>query len=76
MFIKQALRNSKSCKCDRGFFWGSKSSSANTGKQFLIDKEEEMKVMQYRGNIEDFNKNARTFELYLQGKEAPDVSID
>ena len=32
--------------------------------------------MQYRGKIEDFNRNAKRFELYLQGKEAPEVSID
>ena len=59
MFMKQALQNSPVRICNRGFFWGSKSSSANAGKQFLIDKEEEMKVMQYRGQIDDFNRNAK-----------------
>ena len=35
----------------RCFFWG---SSKATPAMPVIDKEDEMKVMQYRGQIEDF----------------------
>ena len=50
----------------RGFFWG-KKAAANTAALPLIDKDEEVKIMQYRGKIEDFNNNAHLFESYLTG---------
>ena len=57
----------------RGLFWSSSSAPATP---ILIEKEEEMKIMQYRGRIDDFNQNAKKFELYLRGKEAPESTID
>ena len=53
----------------RGFFWGSKKT-INVAAP-LIDKDEEMKIMQYRGKIEDFNTRATEFEMYLRDEEVP-----
>ena len=60
MIKKQLLSTTQ-----RGFFWG-KKAAANTAAP-LIDKDEEVKIMQYRGKIEDFNNNAHLFESYLNG---------
>ena len=56
----------------RGFFWGRKAS-ANIAAP-LIEKDEEMKIMQYRGRIEEFNANAHKFESYLRGEESDQTS--
>ena len=48
----------------RGFFW-SRKAAVNPAAP-LIEKEEEMKIMQYRGRIDEFNKNAAAFESYLR----------
>jgi hypothetical protein len=42
------------------FFWGSKKQAAE-----LIPKETELKIMQYRGQIEFFLDNVPKFEAYL-----------
>ena len=52
----------------RGFFWGGKKK-ANISAP-LIDKDEEIKIMQYRGRIEDFLKKSHEFESYLRGEDA------
>ena len=43
----------------RNFLWGSKTPN-------LMSNEEEMKIMQYRGRIEDFSQEALWFELYMR----------
>jgi len=34
-----------------------------------------MKVLQYRGKIEDFNQNVNAFESYMSGEEAPSGEV-
>ena len=58
----------------RGFFWSSKKT-VNVAAP-LIDKDEEMKIMQYRGKIEDFNTRASDFEMYLRDQEVPEVMVE
>ena len=52
----------------RGFFWGRKKT-ANVAAP-LIDKNEEMMIMRYRGKIEDFNTRANVFESFLKEEQA------
>ena len=53
------------CSGKRGFFWGRKSAGTTVAP--LIEKEEELKILQYRGRIDDFNNKAHIFEAYLRG---------
>ena len=39
----------------------------------LLSKEDEIKVLQYRGKIDDFNNYARQFELYLRDQPGDGV---
>jgi len=45
----------------RGFFWGKSKVAPD-----LINKETEMKIMQYRGQIDFFSENVPRFETYLE----------
>ena len=65
-------RLTTSLQGSKQFFWGSKATQSH----ILIDKDEEMKIMQYQGRIEDFSQNAKRFEMYLQGKEASEMTIE
>ena len=56
----------------RGFFWGRKTAIQAAP---LIEKNEELKILQYRGKIDDFNNRAHIFEKYLRGEEEADGSI-
>ena len=58
----------------RSFFWG--RSKAINEAQPLIEKEEEMKIMQYRGRLDDFNKKSAAFESYLRGEDEPSVIVE
>ena len=56
--------------CKRNFSWLPwNKSAALIDPPELISREEEMKVLQYRGRIDNFNQNARQFELYLRDEE-------
>jgi hypothetical protein len=63
------------CIGKRGFFW-SRSKAAGITAAPLIDKEEEIKIMQYRGRIDDFNRKAHVFEAYLKGIESTTTNDD
>lgn len=57
----------------RGFFWGRKSTGLPVTP--LMDKDEELKIVQYRGRIDDFNRRAQVFEAYLRGEDEGSVKL-
>jgi len=71
------MRNKSLAQCcsKRGFFWGRNKVAGNIAAS-LIDKEEEIKIMQYRGRIDDFNNKAHIFEAYLKGEESTTPNDD
>ena len=61
--ITKSASSTSMVAAKRGFFWGKKAAIQAAP---LIDKAEEIKIMQYSGKIEDFNKKVHVFESYLK----------